>query len=206
MIKLFIKFFCWLHNFSYKVISALTVKENNGLHPKHRIMDYHQFFLDNISTENYVLDIGCGNGAVAYDLSKKASHVTAIDISEKNIAIARKRFNNKNLEYITGDATKHTFKNRFDVIILSNVLEHIENRVEFLSKIKKSAPKILIRVPLITRDWLAIYKKESGFEYRLDSTHYIEYTREELEKELGNANLKLIEFSINFGELWGIIK
>jgi len=67
---------------------------------------------------------------------------------------------------------------------LSNILEHIENRVKFLNKIKNLAPKILIRVPMINRDWITLYKKELGVEWRLDKTHYIEYTLESFEKEL----------------------
>jgi len=53
-------------------------------------------------------------------------------------------------------------------------LEHIENRIEFLNKIKNLAPKILIRVPMINRDWITLYKKELGMEWRLDKTHYID--------------------------------
>ena len=73
---------------------------------------------------------------------------------------------------------------KFDVIILSNVLEHIENRIEFLQKIKNLAPKILIRVPMINRDWITLYKKELGVEWRLDKTHYIEYTLESSKQKL----------------------
>jgi len=206
MIKLLIKFFVWLGNFSYKAISALVVRENNGIHPKHRIINYHEFFLSNISENDSILDIGCGNGAVAYDLSKKACRIVAIDISEKNIETAKKKFKNDNLEYLIGDATKHDFRDKFDAIVLSNVLEHIENRVEFLSKIKSMAPKILVRVPLITRDWLAVYKKENRFEYRLDQTHFIEYTEENFKEEIEKAGLKIENYHIKFGELYAIIR
>jgi len=206
MIKYLIKFFCWLHNFSYKATSFLATKNNNGLHPKHRILNYHQFFIDNICKEDIVLDIGCGNGAVAFDLAKKAKQVTAIDIRHKNIAVAKNKFSTPpNLEYVVGDATIYEFQPKFDVIILSNVLEHINKRVEFLIKIKKLAPKILIRVPLLTRDWLSVYKKDLGFEYRLDKTHCIEYTEENFKREMESADLKIEKYFIKFGELYGII-
>lgn len=206
MNKLLLKFFSWLHNFSYKAISALAIKENRGLHPKHKILNYHQFFLDNLSKDDNVLDIGCGNGAVAYDISKKVKNVTAIDISKHNITVAKKKYSNQNLEYIIGDATKFNFENNFDVIILSNVLEHIENRVEFLSKIKKFAPKILIRVPLLTRDWISVYKKERGIEYRLDPTHFIEYTEENFKEEMNDSKQEITSYYIKYGELYAIIK
>lgn len=206
MIKLLIKIFCWLHNFSYKIISSLVVRENGGLHPKHRILDYHKFFLDNISATDSVLDIGCGNGSVAFDMSKKAAKVVAIDISEKNIKTAQSKFNNNNLEYIIGDATTYKFEGKFDAITLSNVLEHIENRVDFLSKTKLLAPKILIRVPLITREWLAVYKKENGIEYRTDKTHFVEYTEEGFAEEIGGAGLTIESWHIKFGELYAVCR
>lgn len=205
MIKLLINFFCWLHNFSYKVISFLAIRSNGGIHPKHRILNYHQFFLDNISAGDSVLDIGCGNGAVAQDISKKARCVFGIDLSEENIRGARRNFNCSNIEYVAGDATTYDFNEKFDVIILSNVLEHIENRVEFLQKIQRLAPKILIRVPLLTRDWLAVYKKEIGIEYRLDKTHFLEYAEEDFLKEAKTAGLKVEKYQVRFGELFGII-
>jgi 2-polyprenyl-3-methyl-5-hydroxy-6-metoxy-1,4-benzoquinol methylase len=206
MIRIVIKILCWINNFSYKAISSLAVRENDGIHPKHAILNYHQFFLDNISSEDHVLDIGCGNGSSAYDLSRKASHITAIDISERNIETAKNKFKSNNIDYITGDATKYNFKEDFDVIILSNVLEHIENRIDFLNDIKKLAPKILIRIPLITRDWLSVYKKEKGSSYLLDPTHFIEYTEEEFESEMHSAGLHIECYKIKFGEIYGIVK
>jgi len=90
--------------------------------------------------------------------------------------------------------------------MLSNVLEHIENRIEFLEKINKLAPKILIRVPLLTRDWLAVYKKEKGWEYKLDKTHFIEYSEESFKDELNKTGLKIENIRIQFGELYAICK
>jgi 2-polyprenyl-3-methyl-5-hydroxy-6-metoxy-1,4-benzoquinol methylase len=206
MIKILIKIFSWLNNFSYRALGVLVVKENNGIHPKHKIQNYYQFFLSNVSSTDKVLDIGCGNGACTNAVAKKVAKAVGIDISKSNIEIAKERFSNENLEYIVGDATTFDFKENFDVIMLSNVLEHIENRVEFLEKIKKLAPKILIRVPLLTRDWLAVYKKNNGLEYRLDKTHFIEYTEESFRDEMERAGLKIESFYVKFVELYAVIK
>ena len=58
------------------------------------------------------------------------------DIIKKNIREAKEKFSNDNLEYILADATVFNFKKKFNAIILSNVLEHINDRVKFLLKIK----------------------------------------------------------------------
>ena len=149
-----------------------------------------------------VLDIGCGNGALTYDVAKKAKKVIGIDLNEKNILTARRKYSRENIEYIHGNALSDLPKEQFDVIILSNVLEHIDKRVEFLVSLKKLAPKFLIRVPMLNRSWIDLYKKELGLEYRLDKTHFIEYTFEGFKEELDKAGLRILDYSIQFGEIW----
>ena len=194
--KILTKFALKLHDFSYKLASRLAIKVEGDLHPKHHLTNYHMFFVNNIEARDTVLDIGCGNGALAYDVAKKAKKVVGIDLNKENIKIAKENYLAPNIEYLVGDATKDLPSQKFDVIILSNVLEHIENRVEFLNKIKNLAPKILIRVPMINRDWITLYKKELGVEWRLDKTHYIEYTLESFKEELEKAGLNLEKYLI----------
>ena len=195
-----------LHNFSYKLASQLAIRAEGGLHPKHRLMNYHKFFVDNITESDTVLDVGCGNGALSYDIAKKAKKIIGIDLNKENIKTAKKKYSAINIEYIIGDATKDLPNQKFDAVILSNVLEHIERRTDFLRKIKKLAPKILIRVPMLDRDWITLYKKELNIEWRLDNTHFIEYTLESFQEELQKAEVKIEKYSIQFGEIWAIIK
>lgn len=194
-----------IDNFIYKVITRLVVLDNDGIHPKHKILNYHQFFIDNLSPDDMVLDIGCGNGAVAFDVSDRAKEVVGIDISSNNILRAQSKYVKDNLKFINGDALDYNFDKQFDKIILSNVLEHIENRVDFLKGLHDVSKVILLRVPLIERDWLAVYKKNSSLEYRLDSTHFVEYTEAGLKEELKRAGWKIENYSIKFGEWWGVI-
>ena len=193
-------------NFLYKIISYLAIKNENGLHPKHRLIGYHKFFIDNVSKDDKVLDIGCGNGALAYDVAQKANSVTGIDIEEKSIIKARNKYNKSNVKYIVGDAVKELSKEKFDIIILSNVLEHIKDRIDFMKSIQGLASKYLIRVPMFDRDWVPLYKKELGIEWRLDSTHYIEFTKSSFEKEIIEAGYQIESLSVQFGEIWAVIK
>ena len=204
--KIRLKLFIWLHNYSYHQISGLVVRLNNNIHPKHRIMNYHQFFLDNIEKNSNILDIGCGLGILAEKIANKANKIVAIDINKKNIAFAKKSHSRENIIYINADATKYQFEESFDYIILSNVLEHIKDRNSFLKKIRNLAKFLLIRVPMITRGWLPLYKKKLGLEYRLDSSHYIEYSLDSFMKEMIKAGLKIISYSIQFGEIWAKIE
>lgn len=186
-------------------INTLAITENGGLHPKHRLTEYCKFFTSNIAQGDRILDIGCGNGYVASRIAECAASVTAIDIVRKNINCAKNKFAKNNMQFITGDATTYPFKDNYDAIVLSNVLEHIKDRHDFLVKIKKLAPKLLIRVPMIDRDWLVLYKKELGLPYMSDKTHYTEYTIKSFEKEMKAAGLSIQSYSVQFGEIWAVV-
>lgn len=201
--KIIIKAILRSHNLCYRLASVFCKEQE--LHPKHRLMNYHKFFIDNVDSGDIVLDIGCGNGALSFDIAKKAGKIVGIDLNIKNISIAKKRYSAPNIEYLTGDAIEDLPNQKFDVVVLSNILEHIENRIDFLNKIKTLTPKILIRVPMVNRDWITLYKKELGVEWRLDKTHYREYTLESFKDELKQADLNLGKYSIQFGEIWAII-
>lgn len=201
-----------LHNWSYRLAGRYSqCLEPDGLHPKHRLMKYHEWFMARLQPDWQVLDIGCGNGALAYDLKECCAAVVGIDINPKNVELAQSRFAREGISYFCGDATKWEFTEKFDAIVLSNVLEHIEDRVGFLRAIfayqnPASPPVLLLRVPMLTRDWITPYKREQGVEWRLDPTHFTEYTLTSLLAELQDAGLEVESYNIQFGEFYGVIK
>ncbi len=200
--KLFLK----LHNYLYRKISKLSKEINNNIHPKHRIINYHKFFLDNIEKDSKILDLGCGKGELAYDLANKAKVVVACDINKNYLDIAKKRYKRDNITYLLADATNYNFKETFDYIILSCVLEYIKDRVKFLSRIKPLANILLIRAATINRSWLTLYKKELGLENKDDLARSIGYTFETFQNEIENVGLRIISYSIQFGEIWAKIE
>ena len=143
-------------------------------------------------------------------LSKKAKYVYGIEIISEFIEYAIQNYTNHNIMFINEDATKFNFKSLnhdISIVTLSNVLEHIDDRVDFLKQIKsniKTNIKFLIRVPMINREWIVLYKKEMGLEYRLDQTHFIEYTMEEFRYEIDQSGLKIINHEIKWGEIYAI--
>ena len=77
------------------------------------------FVLNKISRKDIVLDLGCGFGRVAIRLAEKAKKVIGIDISKKNIKLAKKIVgSNNNCEFYTMDAINLKFAdNSFDTVI-----------------------------------------------------------------------------------------
>ena len=209
--KILLKPMLQLHTFSYNLAGKYAVIVNDGIHPKHRIMRYKEWFLDNIQENWVVLDIGCNTGMMPEMMSKKAKFVYGIEIEEKLVLDAIQKRQKSNIEFICADATMYDYAKLkpIDCLTLSNVLEHIEHRVEFLKKLKNRVKwndkkRFLIRVPMIDRDWITIYKKELGLEYRLDGTHFTEYTYEQFEDELNEAGIEIKSYHIRFGEIYAV--
>lgn len=202
-----------LHSKSYNLAGRLSALLNNGVHPKHGIIRYKEWFLENIKDGWVVMDIGCNNGQMPELLSCKAGFVYGIDMNRDLIAEAKAKRQKPNIEYICADATTYDFRDKaVDCVTLSNVLEHIRDRVDFLKKLVRNikwngAEKtFLIRVPTIEREWIAVYKKELNEEYRLDVTHHIEFTLSGFIEELAAADMEILTHHIRFGEIYAVCR
>lgn len=205
-------------NFLYSKISSVAVKYGNGKHPKHRVTRYHDFFVDNVGCNESVLDLGSGLGDVTYDVACKTNaEVVGIELNGQNVIEARKRYNEKrkNLIFTHGDmktgisragSWRLDSSTHFDIVIMSNVLEHMSNRVNLLKNIIKiiTPKKILFRIPYFEREWMIPIKKELEVKYFLDSTHKIEYTYDEFYKEMKDADLEVDFLKANWGEIWAV--
>lgn len=189
----------------YPVQGLLSVAYGGGLHTKHRHTRYHDFFVKRVKRGERVLDIGCGIGALAFDIAENSSaYVVGIDLNPDNIAIARTRYAHANVLYELGDVLHNRLQGPFDVAVLSNVLEHLPERPSFLQSLVKvvKPSRILLRVPVFERDWRVPLKRELGIDYRLDPTHYTEYTLEEYASEMAEAGLKVVHQEVRWGEIW----
>jgi SAM-dependent methyltransferase len=193
-----------LERYLFSLTGTESCRYGHGIHSKHRHTHYHDFFCQRIKTGEKVLDIGCGNGALSYDLAKAGGQVTGVDYNKDHILFAQKQFFHPGLELIHGDVLKDIQGDRYDTVVISNVLEHIDDRIGFLKKVQQrlKPDRWLIRVPLYDRDWRVPLMEEIGVDFRLDETHYIEYSREILIEELQQAGLHPRFLEIHWGEVW----
>ena len=203
------------HNALYDLSGSLAIVANGGKHPKHRLLRYQEWFRDRMESDWVVIDVGSNTGSMAALLAGKARHVYGIEIVPGLVDIARRSHAVDNLEFLTGDATTFVYSGcrPIDCVTLSNVLEHIHDRVDFIVMLRQRLPwrdpdrcRFLIRVPTIERDWLAPYKKEFGVEYRLDRTHEIEHTQSQFFNEVHAAGLAVEHFEVRFGEFYAVCR
>ena len=134
-----------------------------------------------------VLDIGCGGGLLSEPMSRLGADVTGIDASDKNINVAKlhSKKNNLKINYINSSPENLKVKNKFDVILNMEIVEHVEdvnffikccsnllkkNGIMFVATINKTiksyifaivgAEYILRWLPIGTHEWEKFVKPE----------------------------------------------
>ena len=83
-----------------------------------------------------LLDVGCADGFMVRALAPYFTHITAIDGSEELIARA-KELHLSNVEFLWTLFEEYKPTQKFDTVILSDILEHVDNAVELLRLAKE---------------------------------------------------------------------
>ncbi len=98
---------------------------------------------DNSLKKIKILDIGCGGGLLCEPLSKLGAQVVGIDASEKNIKIAKihAKKNNLRINYYCASPENFISKEKFDVVLNMEIIEHVQNVNLFLKESSKFLKK-----------------------------------------------------------------
>ena len=76
-----------------------------------------------------ILDIGCGGGLISEPMARLGGNVTGIDASEKNIKVAKihAKKNFLHIKYLNKSPEQLEDKERFDVILNLEIIEHVDD-------------------------------------------------------------------------------
>lgn len=153
-------------------------------------------FVSKIQNPRNVLEIGCGAGGILAVFKENGANVIGLDFDDDYLNEAR----NHDIKVIKGSTEVLDIDQKFDVIILSHLLEHIVNPYDFLQDVKRFLSKdglIYIEVPSINSVC------EGAFHYDLlrywQNAHTIHFTAKSLSllcKSVGMENV----FSTTFIE------
>jgi methionine biosynthesis protein MetW len=137
---------------SFKDISRIDYDQYwlaRGFELRSKLMAREKICFGWIKPNSSVLDVGCGNSRLLFELkNKKNCKVFALDCS----ALVIDSLNQKN--DIPGqviDITKSDFEfvkeKEYDYIILNEVLEHLANPEEVINKLKTKSRCLIISIP-----------------------------------------------------------
>lgn len=111
----------------------------------------------------YVLDVGCSQGIQAILLGREGREVVAIDISERSIKEANEylkkeeKSTQERVEFLQADFINFISENKYDTIIMSEVLEHLMDPIPFIEKAKECLKEdgvLLVSVPFGINDYI----------------------------------------------------
>jgi len=177
-------------------------------------------FIDSLSKDCIVADIGCGNGRHLIPCAKHCKKVVGLDVSIELLKILKNKIEKEKLDNVLllqSDAVSMPLKDKsIDAVLYIAALHSIrgrDNRLNSLKEVKrilKPGGKALISVWTKWRDEhkksfvrkfahnglpkhgdTNVYWRQHGLNV---SRFYHIYTRENLIKDIGEAGLKIVDF------------
>ncbi|XP_055903363.1 ubiquinone biosynthesis O-methyltransferase, mitochondrial [Eupeodes corollae] len=91
--------------------------------------------------DKQILEVGCGGGIFTESLARLHANITAIDLSDELIKVAKHHLNecspelSSRIEYRMEPLDIHVMDNleKYDAVVISEVIEHIDNKPDFLT-------------------------------------------------------------------------
>lgn len=125
--------------------------------------------LDDLEDGSHVLDYGCRQGEITIYLANKYPHLnfTGIDISKSQIEYGKpyiKKLGLENIKLIQGSKPSQVDQ-KFDVVLCTEVLEHVWYYRDFLIDLEKSCKidgNVFLSTPLGVFESLTFFKIENG--------------------------------------------
>lgn len=157
-------------------------------------LNKNRVFLKLLSHKNNVLEVGCGKGTFLRELARRGISCEGIDFSKEMIESAKKVCQGHPLTLHYGDFTTHSFPKKYDCVILSAIIEHIEDDTAFMKKVASIlTEKGEIILLTSAHPWLySVFDKQAH--------HYRRYSKKQLHALLQQAGFTLIS-----SKYWNIL-
>ncbi|MGA3207495.1 MAG: class I SAM-dependent methyltransferase [Syntrophales bacterium] len=163
-------------------------------------------FLDQIPNPRRIADAGCGRGMITLGCARRfpAAEVFGVDLDEVqnmvNSEIAKKA-GFKKVQFVTMDAMKLPELGRFDLVISTDMLEHLDDdlgAVKMFYEALKPRGHLLVHVPHLTRHIFG-WQRENWMD--IDGHVRPGYTKDELTRLLTRGGLRVKACVYNYNTM-----
>jgi SAM-dependent methyltransferase len=105
------------------------------------------YLLPRLTSGDVVLDTGCGPGTITADLAARTGHVTALELTDAALGLARAEIGRRgltNVAFAVGDVQALDFPDgAFDVVHAHQVLQHVGDPVAALREMRRVARRLV---------------------------------------------------------------
>ena len=154
---------------------------------------------------NTVLDVGCGSGRYATDLSKAGMKITGVDLAQEMLDIAESMSNNlgyKN-EFILGSYLDVDIYSKKDAAILMGFFDYISNPLDIFLKLKNDTNKYILASFPKSGGILAFQRK---IRYNLRNCQLFYYDKNIIKKIMADSGIEDFEIQDNDREFFLIAR
>ncbi|VEG89663.1 class I SAM-dependent methyltransferase [Legionella spiritensis] len=180
----------YLKNYDELSINNLKSPEGYGLYLKIQ-NDKLYSYCGNLTNKN-VCEVGFGRGYLFKKiLSQNPKSMVGIDISPTYIERLRNELKNENnIELVMANAENIPYRDEFDCIVASDVLEHVLNPGNFIFCVNQALRedgKFIVRVPC--NENILVYSKFMGCQFKY--AHLRNFNKSSLKAILTNSGFKV---------------
>jgi len=161
----------------------------------------HTAAIDAASHGSKILDVGCGQGRVAAELTKKGCRVTGLDRHVPDSTQPSEK-----IDFIRWDLDRAEFPvnvSQFDQILLLDIIEHLKDPAQFMDELRFATackrPEIILTTANIgffaTRLMLFLGQFNYGKKGILDVTHTRLFTFRSIRELLNQCGYKIVKIS-----------
>lgn len=161
----------------------------------------HYYFQRLAGTGQCILEIGCGEGYFAERLAARGNQITGVDMLENPVRRqAFEKYYSANLSHGLGDVKRVLTGQRFDKILLMDVLEHLESPERVLEDclpLLKPNGQLLISLPNVANVTVRLMLLFGRFNMTergiLDRTHLKFFTRKTARKLIDACQYEIVQ-------------
>jgi SAM-dependent methyltransferase len=183
-------------------LAAITdrLARDNAAKDSLNIWAADDFIARHIKPDDRVLEIGCNSGRVLSSI--RALERVGVDTDRQ--AIERGRREHPDLTLIAGEAREYLQSaGRFDVLLLSHVLEHLDDPEGFLGEFEGRFDRVYVEVPDFEWNSLNAVRLQRGRTLiYTDEDHVAEFDRQELEEIFRATGFQILDCDFR----WGVMR